>query len=266
MAAVSFRLLQALILTKDEEPNIERVLSRLNWLEKVVVLDSISTDRTKEIASSFANVSVHSRAFDTHATQWNFGLSLLDSTWVLSLDADYILTDNFVDEIREKLDTEGVAAYLTKFKFMVFGKELTADNTTPRPILFRHSDCMYFDDGHTQRLKIDGETGSFRSKILHDDRKSLTRWLANQSSYSIKECDKLIGESLDKLSFISKLRKQKILAPIFVFFYCLIVKRAIFGGWRGWHYTLQRTIVEMLLALRLIEETKLKDANEQNQP
>ena len=57
-----------------------------------------------------------------------------------------------------------------------------------------------------------------------------------------------------QLSFTSKLRKTKILAPVFVFFYCLFVKGLIFSGWRGWHYTLQRTLVEILLALRLTEQ------------
>src|SRR5437899_2882641 len=101
MELVKSNILQALILTKDEEPNIGRVLSKLQWLEKVVVLDSYSTDATVEIAGSFANVDLHSRIFDTHATQWNYGLSLMDSKWVLSLDADYILSDDFIKEIKE---------------------------------------------------------------------------------------------------------------------------------------------------------------------
>jgi len=43
-----------------------------------------------------------------------------------------------------------------------------------------------------------------------------------------------------------------------VFFYSLFIKGLIFNGWRGWHYVLQRTMVEIVIALRLIEEEKLK--------
>lgn len=259
MESVKSNILQALILTKDEEPNIGRVLSRLEWLEKVVILDSFSTDKTIEIADSFLNVTIYSRTFDTHAAQWNYGLSLLDSKWILSLDADYILPDEFIAEVKEKLRDDDKSAYLTNFKFLVFGEELIRDNTTPRPVLFKKSDCVYYDDGHTQRLRINGKTGFFNTPILHDDRKSLTRWLANQSSYSIKECDKLLNLDSSNSSFTSRIRKSKILAPFFVFFYCLFVQGLIFNGWRGWHYTLQRTLVEMLLALRLIEKTELGD-------
>lgn len=254
-------ILQALIITKDEEPNIERVLTRLIWLEKIVVLDSHSTDATLEILSKFPNVTVYHRDFDTFANQCNYGLSLIHSEWVLSLDADYVLTDQFVSETLGFLKDEAkhISAYNTRFKFLVFGKQLLTNNTTPRPVFFRKTKCSYIDDGHAHRLVISGGEGFYKSFILHDDRKSLTRWLYNLNGYSVKECQKLLDpDNPGRNSLITKIRKTKILAPIFVFFYCLFFKGLILNGWAGWHYTIQRTMVEMLFALRLIEEEKLK--------
>jgi glycosyltransferase involved in cell wall biosynthesis len=251
--------LTALILTKNEEPNLKRVLDKLTWLEKVIILDSFSTDSTLEIAGLYTNVVVFQRAFDTHATQWNYGLSLLNSKWALTLDADYVLTDEFIEETKRILALPEATAYLVKFKFLVFGKKLSGDNTMPRPVLFELANCTYYDDGHTQRLTINGTTRNFHSYVLHDDRKSLTRWLNNQDGYAIKESKKLLSPSHGDLPLSSKIRKTKILAPFFVFFHCLFVKRLIFNGWTGWHYTLQRTMVEMLLAIRLIEEEKLSE-------
>lgn len=262
MQKVKSDILQALILTKNEEPNISRTLDKLGWLEKVLVLDSFSTDSTIEILRSYPNVQIYSRAFDTFANQCNFGLSLINSEWVLSLDADYVLTDDFINETKSfllKNDKEKVA-YFTRFKFLVFGKELAGNNTTPRAVLFRKTAGFYFDDGHAHRLKINGDAGFYKSCILHDDRKSLSVWLGNQDKYSIQECEKLLGETnKSSRSLINKIRRTKILAPFFVFFYCLFAKGLILNGWRGWHYTLQRTLVEMLFALRLIEKTKLRE-------
>ncbi len=99
MALISSNVLHALVITKDEEPNIKRTLDKLTWLEKVVVIDSFSTDKTIEILESYPNVEIYYRVFDTFASQCNFGLSLVSSEWVLSLDADFVLTDEFVDEI-----------------------------------------------------------------------------------------------------------------------------------------------------------------------
>ncbi|NCD68391.1 glycosyltransferase family 2 protein [Mucilaginibacter agri] len=257
MDTVQPELLQALILTKNEEPNLKRVLDKLTWLDKVVVLDSFSTDGTLKIAAQYPNLQVHQRIFDTHANQWNYGLDLLETKWVLSLDSDYVLPEDFIAETKQIIATGEKAAYEAGFEFLVFGHRLKRNNTQPRPVLFTKADCRYFDDGHTQRLRINGETGSYKTLIWHDDRKALTRWLSNQSGYSLKECKMLLETDNSKLGLNSKLRKTKIFAPFLVFFYCLFAKGLIFKGWAGWHYTLQRTMVEMLLAIRLIEAEKL---------
>lgn len=262
MEKIKSSVLQALILTKNEDPNIERVLNKLTWLEKVLVLDSYSTDRTIEIMSSYPNVEIVYRTFDTFAQQCNYGLSLMDSKWILSMDADYVLTDEFIAETRTFLanDNEKVAAYYTKFEFIIYGKKLVGNNTTPRAVLFRKGCGTYFDDGHAHRLKITGrETGEYKAKIWHDDRKSLSRWLANQDKYSIRECDKLLDpDNPDSNSLTNRIRKTKVLAPFVVFFYCLFIKGLFLSGWAGWYYTLQRTMVEILFALRLIEEKHFK--------
>lgn len=252
-------LIQCLILTKNEEPNIKRVLEKLTWLEKVLVLDSYSTDATLDIVKSFPNTVIVQRPFDSFASQCNYGLSLMDSKWILSLDADYVLTDEFIAETKEFVNRTDKVAYLTKFKFLVFGEALSKDNTTPRPVLFLKAAGEYYDDGHAHRLTIIGEKGEYKSAILHDDRKSLSRWFSNQDGYSIKEAKKLMSVSNEPLPVSGKIRKTKILAPFVVFFYSLFVQGLIFNGWRGWHYTLQRTMVEIMMALRLIEEEKLKD-------
>ena len=57
------------ILTRDEEPNLERTLAQLAWAGDVVVVDSFSTDATVAIARRFANVRVFQRTIDTLAEQ-----------------------------------------------------------------------------------------------------------------------------------------------------------------------------------------------------
>src|SRR5437660_2875266 len=96
-------IITPLILTYNEAPNIERVLERLGWAREVVVVDSFSDDETVEIASSFPQVRVVQREFDNHAAQWNFGLKNtgISSEWVLALDGDFVLTPEFVHELRE---------------------------------------------------------------------------------------------------------------------------------------------------------------------
>lgn len=263
MEVVSKKVLQALLITKNEDVNIGRVLDKLTWLEKVVIIDSYSTDSTIDIINGYPNVEIVYRKFDTFAGQCNYGLSLLDSNWVLSLDADYVLTDGFIAETIANINNPGGAvAFYTKFEFLIFGRQLLSNNTTPRAVLFKKEAGSYFDDGHAHRLKIDGATGNYKSRILHDDRKSLSRWLSSQDGYSLRESEKLLDlNNPGRNSVLNKIRRTKILSPFFVFFYCLFVRGLIFSGWAGWYYTMQRTMVEMLFALRMIEDENLKIKN-----
>lgn len=246
-----------LILTYNEAPNIERTLRQLVWAKRIVVVDSYSTDETLEILKSFPQVQVFQRKFDTAANQDNFGLQHITTEWALSLDADYVLTDNLVEEIKNLTPQDSVNAYWVKFKYCVFGKPLRGTLYPPRKVLYRREKAHYEDDGHTQRVKVEGETAWLSSYILHDDRKSLSRWLSSQDRYMIREVEKLRQTPNELLSLIDRIRCGKVLAPFVILVYCLIWQKVILDGWKGWYYVLQRVLAETLLAIRLIEEERL---------
>ena len=84
-----------LILTFNEAPNIRRTLEQLSWAQEIVVVDSFSTDETLAIATTLPRTRVVHREFDSFAGQCNFGLQCARTEWVLSLDADYVLSDEF---------------------------------------------------------------------------------------------------------------------------------------------------------------------------
>jgi glycosyltransferase involved in cell wall biosynthesis len=242
-----------LILTYNEEPNLRRTLDRLQWAKEVLVVDSYSTDATLSICQSYANVRILQRMFDTAAAQDNFGLDNVQTEWVLSMDADYVLSEELIRELHELPDNPPMYGYFIPFRYCVYGKPLRATLLPPRCSLYRRDKARYYDDGHTQRVRIDGVTGALRHHILHDDRKSLSRWLRSQDRYVDLEARKLRDTPANELSFNDRIRQGKILAPVMVFVYCLTAKGMIFDGWHGWYYTLQRTLAEILLALRLIE-------------
>ncbi|MGB3651435.1 MAG: glycosyltransferase family 2 protein [Rivularia sp. (in: cyanobacteria)] len=247
-----------LILTYNEAPNIERTLQRLTWAKEIIVIDSYSTDETLEIIKLYPQVQIFKRKFDTHATQWNYGLEKITSEWVLSLDADYILTEKLITEIKAlQTDTE-INGYFAKFKYCVYGKPLRGTILPPRQVLFRKEKAIYIDDGHTQLLQVNGKSATLSSYIHHDDRKPLSRWLWAQDRYMIIEAKKLTQTPDNEISNGDRIRKQKILAPFIILFYCLILKGGILDGWHGWYYAFQRMLAETLLSIRLIELEKLQ--------
>ncbi len=246
-----------LILTFNEAPNLERTLKPLTWAKEIVVVDSFSTDETVAIANRFPRVRVIQREFDDHTSQWNFGVDQVPTPWVLALDADYVLADEAPKELADLTEDRNLSAYYAKFRYCVFGRPLRATLYPPRAVLFRKDRCRYVQDGHTQRLQIQGPTGFLRSLIDHDDRKSLSHWLASQDRYAILEAAKLANTPAHSLSRRDQLRRKIVLAPLLVFLYTAFGKRLILDGWPGWYYVFQRTLAEIMLSLRLLEE-KLK--------
>ena len=93
----------AIILTKNEELNIEKcILSIKSLVKRILVIDSYSTDRTVELAEKLG-AEVHAHVFENHAKQFVYGLNTfkIETQWVLKLDADEELTEEAVKEIEE---------------------------------------------------------------------------------------------------------------------------------------------------------------------
>jgi glycosyltransferase involved in cell wall biosynthesis len=242
-----------LILTYNEAPNIDRTLKQLTWAERIIVIDSYSTDETLDILKQYPQLEVFQRKFDTHATQWNYGISKVDTHWILSLDADYVLSDDLITELQSLDLNADIDGYFVSFKYCVFGKPLRGTILPPRQMLFRKSSSIYIDDGHTQLLEVKGNSSKLKSFVYHDDRKSLSRWLWAQDRYIILETQKMAATPWQELSLPDRIRQTKIFAPPLILFYCLILKGCLLDGWEGWYYSLQRMFAEILLALSLIE-------------
>ncbi len=239
------------ILTRDEEPNIARTLGQLQWAKDVVVIDSGSTDRTVEIARSFPNVRVIQRPFDTHAAQWQFGVSQAQTEWVLALDADYYVPASLTAELAALNPDDSINGYTGHFMYAVNGKPLRASLYPPHVVLFRRDRVSITQDGHAQRYTVPGVLPDLREKLIHDDRKSFARFLKRQRRYMAQEAEKLRVTPSAQLNYASRIRKLRVVAPLVILPYTLFVKRTVFDGWPGIRYALERLIAECVLSAAL---------------
>ena len=244
-----------LILTYNEAPNIGRTLEQLRWARDIVVVDSFSDDETLEIISGFPQARVVQRKFDTFAAQCNFGLTQCGITteWVLSLDADYQLTPELVAELDALQSGANVSGLRARFVYCIFGRRLRSGIYPAVTVLFRRSKGIYKSDGHAHRVVVDGYVDNLSAPILHDDRKSLGRWLEAQSRYTKLEANKLLSSENRGLSWTDRIRSWRILAPPAALLYCLVIRGGILDGWPGLYYAFQRSLAELMLSLYLID-------------
>lgn len=250
------------ILTYNEAENIGRTLAKLCWARRVVVLDSLSSDETKNICLAAGNVDWFERRFDRHADQWNFAISRtrIDTEWILALDADYLLSDALVSEIGGAVSGRQ-AGWRSRFKYKVLGRDLRASLYPPAVVLFRRGRGAYVQDGHTQRLAVDGDVGDLSAFIHHDDRKPLSRWFTSQAKYAGLEADHLLAADAASLGAADRLRLAAFPAPFMALAYVLFVRGCVFDGLAGWYYALQRLLSEVMIALALIERRQKPSEN-----
>ena len=250
-----FEKVTPLILTYNEASNIGRTLEQLRWARDIVVVDSFSDDDTLAILKTFSQVRIHQRKFDCHENQWNFGLKEtgIASEWVLGLDADYVLTEEFSSELQTLHADSDINGYRSSFIYCVNGKRLASGIYPELTVLYRRRNASYIQDGHTHRVVVDGRIENLRSPILHDDRKSLSRWLEAQSRYTKLEADKLLSSPAESLSWTDRVRRWRVVAPAAMLFYCLIIRGGALDGWAGFYYAFQRALAELMLSLYLLD-------------
>jgi glycosyltransferase involved in cell wall biosynthesis len=243
----------AMVLTYNEEDNIARTLAALHWVPRILVVDSGSSDRTLAIVGRFPQVEVVTRTFDSFAAQCNFGLTRVATPWVLSLDADYIISEFLAREIQSLAPAEDVSGFRASFIYRIGGSDLTAALYPPRTVLYRTNSARYRDFGHGHGVEIPGAVVPLKGPIYHDDRKPLARWFASQQRYARLEADYLLAAPHTALGRADRLRRMGWPAPLLVFLYTLVVKRCMLDGWAGWLYVLQRTLAEMLITVEITD-------------
>lgn len=250
-----FESVTPVILTYNEAPNIARTLERLRWAKRIVVVDSYSNDETCAIVAGYPHAVLFQRRFDTHANQWDYAVAEtgIKTGWALALDADYVLSDEFVEELRNLVPPADVAGYRARFVYCIEGRPLRATVYTPVTVLFRRDRARYMQDGHTQRIRVDGRIETLSNVIYHDDRKVLASWLEAQRRYALIDAEKLRSAQWKALRWTGKIRRLRVVAPFAMLFYCLFVKGLILDGRAGVFYSFQRVFAELLLSLYLLE-------------
>jgi glycosyltransferase involved in cell wall biosynthesis len=266
-------VISVVVLTYNEETNIERCLKSVEFADDVLVLDSGSTDRTVELAQSMqARVAV--RAFDSFANQRNFAMEQggLRHPWVLHLDADEEVTS----ELREELLAIARASSATHdvwrvaSRLMLHGQWLRHSGMYPAyQVRFGKRDIMRFvQHGHGQREAPEsGAPGTLQAPLLHHNfSKGIADWLRRHVRYAE---DEAAQASRDETSIASwrtiaspdvtaRRRALKALSyrlpfrPMLRFCYVYFLRRGCLDGRAGYQYArMLATYESMIDCLRL---------------
>lgn len=191
--------LTAIVLTLDEEEHLPGCLASLMRLtDRVLVLDSGSADRTVEIART-SGAAVATRPFDGYANQRNAALDLVDTRWVLFLDADERLTPDGAIEIAAFLDhvANDVAGARIPRHNIVFGRALRGGGWWPdhQTRLLRHSRAHY--DARRQVhevVTLEGRAIDLVTPLIHLNYETRREFIRKQRHYTERAAVQAISD------------------------------------------------------------------------
>ena len=159
----------SITITKNEEANIRACLESLKWVDKIIVVDAESTDRTVELAKAYTQ-KVFVRTWLGYGPQKNFAMDQATAVWNLIVDADERVSNELRDEIQALLQKPNPAiAYRIPRRNFYYGCWIRGAGQYPdRQLrLIRRGQGRYNDLPIHEHLQVEGLIGDLQGHLDH---------------------------------------------------------------------------------------------------
>lgn len=258
-------LISVFILTYNEELHIERCIESVKKItNRIYVIDSFSSDRTVALAEQ-AGATVYQNDFIDHASQVNWALKCcnFNTTWVMRLDADEIISPALSDELNlilPDLDAS-ISGLYVKRKVYFMNRWIKHGGYYPTWLLrVWRNGCATCEqrimDEHINLLN--GKVINLKSDIIDNNLNNLTWWTSKHNNYATKEAfetlnqiyqfkvmsdnikPRVIGSQVSRKRWL-KYKYAKLplfIRPFIYFFYRYFLKFGFLDGVQGliWHF------------------------------
>jgi glycosyltransferase involved in cell wall biosynthesis len=222
------RPVSATIITYNEEDRIAAAIASLSCCDEVLVIDSESTDRTREIAAR-CGARVVQRKWEGYSRQKNFAAEQAANDWILSIDADERVSVELSNEILAWKALETAAnAFSMPRRVFYFGKWIQHSGWYPdRKIrLYHRRRARWTGDFVHERLSVEGPISELSGDLLHFPYRS---W-ADQ----MQRADRYIELATREAKPSPMSDSLKLLAgPPAAFLRAFVLRAGFLDGWRG---------------------------------
>lgn len=178
--------ISCVIITRNESKNIRRCLQSVSWADEIVVVDSYSTDDTKRIASEFTD-KIYDLKWEGFGPAKEFAKNRATGEWVLSVDADEVVSEKLRDEIQKIVESEdSLDGYFIPRRSNFLGRWIKHGGWYPNLILrlFRKNKGNFTKRLVHEEVKICGKSGRLKNDLLHYTDPDFDHYLKKLNQYT----------------------------------------------------------------------------------
>jgi glycosyltransferase involved in cell wall biosynthesis len=238
--------ISVIIITKNEEINIEDCLKSVQWADEIILVDAESDDKTVEISRKYTDkIFIH--PWEGYSRQKRFALIQVQNEWVLSLDADERITPELRNEIETKKG-KNFDAFKIPRKNYFLGKHITGCgwNDDYQLRLFKKSKTDITDNLVHESFFVNGKVDKLDNQMIHYTYRNLRDAITKMNNYSSLEAlQKYKTKNVSPIDFI--------LHPASAFFQYFLVRKGYKDGKYGLMVSLLHAMTNMQIYMKIWE-------------
>jgi len=253
-------LLSVIVITKDEQDNIEDCLESVKWAEEIIIVDSGSTDKTEAICRKFTD-NFYVKDWPGFGIQKQRSLELASHEWVLSIDADERVTPELKSEIIDKItQNSNVGGYLIPRLSNYLGKDIYHAGWYPDYTLrlVRRKDAYFTRDAVHEKMIVKRKVEKLSNHFVHFPFKNIEHHFQKMNDYSTLSANKMYEEG-KKISWI-----LIVLKTLLAFIRSYILKLGALDGWPGFTVSVSTSLSVYMKYVKLKELSLFKEKPNNN--
>lgn len=224
--------ISSITIAKNEADNIERCLASLqNCIDEIVVLiDSTTTDATRELAEKFPNVKIHISEWLGYARTKQLAVDLTTNDWALWIDADEVITDELQQELLNLKKTNlNYDCYDVARRAYFLDRWIKHSGWYPSRVvrLFNKNIVRFNESEVHESLTGFTSVGHLRNDLLHFTDKNIHHYYEKFNRYTTLSAKELFDQK-KTFSLIDILFR-----PAFLFFKMYILRLGFLDGTEG---------------------------------
>ncbi len=180
--------ISVIIITKNEEKNIEACLQSVSWADEIIIVDNNSHDQTVQLCQQFTDNILITEDWPGFGVQKNRALARASGEWILSIDADERVSSALRDEILSVINTDTADAYSIPRLANFCGRWIKHSGWYPDYVLrlFRRNKAKFSDALVHERVELvsQGVPLKLKSDLLHYTFTQLEEVLDKTNLYS----------------------------------------------------------------------------------